>query len=108
MFTEGDLLRRFTSQTFLPPPGALWTPYLTLPECGLNLDVPKLFAHRLTLQRLHVKVVGLRRHDEEDDHGHVVPVDLCEDGAMKVPTGAGVEVWSTLPAAGSSAWTGTR
>lgn len=38
--------------------------------------VPQLFADGLALQRLYVEVVGFSRHDEEDDHRHVVFVDL--------------------------------
>lgn len=38
--------------------------------------LPQLFAHRLAFERLHVKVVGFGRHDEEDHHRQIVPVHL--------------------------------
>lgn len=41
-------------------------------------DVPELFAYRLSLQHLHVKVVGLGWHDEEHHHCDVVLMHLGE------------------------------
>lgn len=43
-------------------------------------NVPELFAYRLTLQRLHVKVVGLGWHDEEHHHCDVILMHLGEKG----------------------------
>lgn len=40
------------------------------------INVPELLAHRLAFKRLHVKVVGFSRHDEEDDHRQIIPVHL--------------------------------
>ena len=42
------------------------------------LSLPELLPDCLAFQRLHVEVVGPRRHDEERNDSHVAVVDLGE------------------------------